>query len=68
MSSPAACPFCGAPLAADQSWCVECGAAARTRLAPTPRRWRTAAAVLLLASVLAVAAIALAVAMLIRPG
>jgi hypothetical protein len=34
-----ACPLCGAPLHADQEWCLHCGAAARTRLAATPR-WR----------------------------
>ncbi len=65
---PPTCPFCGAPLAAEQSWCLECGAAARTRIAPTPRRWRLTTAVLLLASVLAVVAIAVAVARLVGPG
>jgi hypothetical protein len=44
MSAPepdpgATCPRCGAPLHADQDWCLECGAAARTRIAPTPN-WR----------------------------
>jgi len=34
-----ACPLCGAPLLADQDWCLRCGAAARTRLAAAPR-WR----------------------------
>ncbi len=38
-AAPAACPRCGAELAAEQSWCTECGLAARTRLAPAPR-WR----------------------------
>ena len=33
------CPLCGAPLGAEQDWCLRCGAAARTRLAATPR-WR----------------------------
>jgi hypothetical protein len=28
------CPICGAPLHPDQGWCLRCGAAARTRLAP----------------------------------
>ena len=28
-----ACPLCGAPLDAEQEWCLRCGAAARTRLA-----------------------------------
>ena len=33
------CPRCSAPLAPDQDWCLNCGLAARTRLAPTPD-WR----------------------------
>ena len=33
------CPRCGAPLAPDQEWCLSCGAAVGTRIAPTPR-WR----------------------------
>jgi hypothetical protein len=33
------CPLCGAPLQPAQEWCLGCGAAARTRLAATPR-WR----------------------------
>ena len=40
-----ACPLCGAPLAADQEWCLRCGAAARTRLAATPN-WRAPIAAL----------------------
>jgi hypothetical protein len=34
-----ACPNCGAPLAPDQEWCLSCGTAVGTRIAPTPR-WR----------------------------
>lgn len=34
-----ACPLCGAPLDAEQEWCLRCGAAARTRLAPSSN-WR----------------------------
>ena len=34
-----ACPRCGASLAADQEWCLSCGTAVGTRIAPTPR-WR----------------------------
>ncbi|HEV2998639.1 MAG TPA: hypothetical protein VGX16_05985 [Solirubrobacteraceae bacterium] len=34
-----ACPLCSTPLGPTQEWCLSCGAAARTRLAPTPR-WR----------------------------
>lgn len=33
------CPRCGSPLADDQSWCLECGLAARTRIHPPPS-WR----------------------------
>jgi hypothetical protein len=36
-SAPGAtCPLCGAPLHAEQEWCLRCGAAARTRLAASP--------------------------------
>jgi hypothetical protein len=34
------CPLCGAPLGAEQEWCLRCGSAARTRLAAVPN-WRT---------------------------
>jgi hypothetical protein len=30
------CPRCSATVGPDQDWCLECGAPARTRLAPTP--------------------------------
>jgi predicted amidophosphoribosyltransferase len=33
------CPLCGAPLTREQSWCLRCGAAARTRLAAQPK-WK----------------------------
>lgn len=33
------CPLCGSTLLGEQDWCLHCGAAARTRLAATPR-WR----------------------------
>jgi hypothetical protein len=62
------CPVCAAPLAAEQAWCLECGAAARTRIAPTPRRWRVYAVVLVIASLLAVVAIAVAAAELVGSG
>ncbi|HEY2142677.1 MAG TPA: hypothetical protein VGG98_11540 [Solirubrobacteraceae bacterium] len=39
------CPLCGAPLQAEQEWCLRCGAAARTRLAAAPN-WRTPVAVI----------------------
>jgi hypothetical protein len=35
-----ACARCGAEVLGDQSWCTECGLAARTRLAQAPN-WRT---------------------------
>ena len=54
-----ACPRCGRSIAPDQSWCLECGAPARTRLVPTPN-WRAPVAVLAL--VILLAGIALAVA------
>ncbi len=59
------CPVCGAALAPDQSWCLECGAAARTRIAPTPR-WRPLALIAALATILAILAIGFAVARLVR--
>ncbi len=31
-----ACPLCGSALRPEQDWCVNCGAAARTRLAAAP--------------------------------
>lgn len=33
------CPRCSAEVGPEQGWCLECGAPARTRLAPTPN-WR----------------------------
>ena len=51
------CPRCGAALRDDQDWCVECGAAARTRLARTPD-WRMPVA--LVAAVVALSGAALA--------
>lgn len=57
--STVACPRCGTSIGPDQSWCLECGAPARTRLVPTPN-WRAPVAVLAL--VILLAAIALAVA------
>lgn len=59
-----ACPVCSAPLAEGQGWCLECGAAARTRIVPTPARWRLFAVILVLAALLALGAIAVAVARL----
>lgn len=45
----AVCPLCGAPLDPWQEWCLNCGAAARTRLA-APTNWK--------APIIAIAAIA----------
>jgi len=58
------CPLCGAPLQPEQEWCLSCGGAARTRLAPAPR-WKgfataLAAIVALSLGVLAAALIKLA--------
>ncbi len=48
-----ACPRCGLPVRGDQEWCLSCGTAARTRLAPTPT-WRTPLVVAAVVAVLAV--------------
>ena len=40
-----ACPRCATLIGPDQDWCLDCGAPARTRLAPTPN-WRVPVAVL----------------------
>lgn len=50
-----ACPLCGAPLDPKQDWCLNCGAAARTRLAATPN-WKAP-----IASLAVIAALALGV-------
>jgi predicted amidophosphoribosyltransferase len=44
VASPAteACPLCGSELRPEQSWCLRCGAAARTRLAAQPK-WKALA-------------------------
>jgi hypothetical protein len=54
-----ACPHCGAPLAADQEWCLNCGHAVGTRIAPTPR-WRVPVAIVGAVLALLVAALVLA--------
>jgi hypothetical protein len=51
--APLSCPACGSPVASDQSWCLECGAAARTRIAKLPR-WRAATIAVTVAVVLAI--------------
>lgn len=57
------CPRCGSALREDQSWCLECGLAARTRVHPPPN-WRlpvllVCAALALLAAGIAVGLVAL---------
>lgn len=37
--TPVVCPRCGSTVGAEQSWCLSCGAPARTRMRPTPN-WR----------------------------
>jgi len=46
------CPLCGAPLKAEQAWCMRCGAAARTRLAAQPK-WKALVIAFLVIVVLA---------------
>jgi hypothetical protein len=53
------CPLCEAPLRADQSWCLRCGAAARTRLAAQPK-WKGLVVGLLLVVVLSLGVLAVA--------
>jgi hypothetical protein len=52
--APEQCPICGAPLREEQDWCLRCGTAARTRLAPAPR-WRVLVISLLVVAVLSLA-------------
>lgn len=51
-----ACPRCGAGLARTQSWCLRCGAAARTRLVPTPG-WKVPVALVAAVVVVCLAAL-----------
>lgn len=54
------CPRCGSQLRDDQSWCLECGLAARTRVHPPPN-WRLP--VILTCVLLALVAAGIAVAL-----
>ncbi|HEU4655922.1 MAG TPA: hypothetical protein VFR97_00270 [Capillimicrobium sp.] len=54
-----ACPSCGAALAPDQEWCLECGTAAAGRSGGLPG-WRTAAATIAVCLTLASGAVAAA--------
>jgi hypothetical protein len=56
---PLRCPRCGASVAPEQDWCLECGAPARTRLAPTPN-WKAPIALVAVVLLLAGAALAFA--------
>ena len=58
-SPPRACPRCGAPLQPEQDWCLSCGAAASTRIAPAPS-WRAPLAIVATVLVMAAAGIAVA--------
>ncbi|MGD1056451.1 MAG: hypothetical protein ABR992_03470 [Solirubrobacteraceae bacterium] len=58
-TSGEACPVCGAPLHPEQSWCLSCGAAARTRLAPAPG-WKRPIGVVAVVVVLALGVLAAA--------
>jgi predicted amidophosphoribosyltransferase len=53
------CPLCTAPLSPEQSWCLRCGAAARTRLAAQPK-WKALVAALALVVVLSLGVLAAA--------
>jgi hypothetical protein len=53
------CPLCQAPLRADQDWCLQCGAAARTRLA-APAKWKALALGLVGVALIALAVLAVA--------
>ena len=59
------CPRCGAQLSAEQEWCLECGAAAGTRIAE-PRGWRASVAVVGVLLALALIAVVLALVELSR--
>lgn len=54
-----ACPLCGGPLKPEQSWCLRCGAAARTRLAAQPK-WKALVVALVVVVVLSLAVLAAA--------
>jgi hypothetical protein len=60
---PIACPSCGTTVQPEQDWCLTCGAAARTRLAPTPN-WRVLVAALGALALAAVIALVIAFASL----
>jgi hypothetical protein len=53
------CPLCGETLRAEQSWCLRCGAGARTRLAAQPK-WKALVVVLVLVVVVSLGVLAAA--------
>ncbi|MBS1871394.1 MAG: hypothetical protein JSS99_17215 [Actinobacteria bacterium] len=53
------CPRCGSTLRGEQSWCLECGLAARTRVHPPPS-WRIPVALTFVVLALLAAGIAVA--------
>jgi septal ring-binding cell division protein DamX len=57
--APRACPRCGAGLAPDQEWCLNCGADVGARIAETPR-WRVPILIVGVLLVAALGAVALA--------
>ena len=65
LGQPERCPSCGGRVARDQDWCLECGVAARTRVARPPN-WRVP--VVVVAAILALSAAALAFAFVALTG
>jgi len=61
---PDRCAACGTPLADRQRWCLSCGSAAGSVVAPTPR-WGLPVALAALAALLALAGIVYALAALL---
>jgi predicted nucleic acid-binding Zn ribbon protein len=59
-----ACPLCGTPLKPEQSWCLRCGAAARTRLAAQPK-WKALVVALVVVVVLSLGVLAVALVKLV---
>jgi len=53
------CPRCAAPVEPEQSWCLRCGLAARSRLVPTPS-WQVPVAIVAVLVALALVVIAVA--------
>lgn len=62
---PRLCPHCGAAMAPDQDWCLECGTAATTRVMAPPS-WKVPAAVI--GAVLIAFAIAVVIAVSVLSG